>query len=121
MKTGLAFLLYLLASCAGLQRPAGVAIVGEWQYADKVKSCRYIFQEDHSFTGEVTVRGQVFSKFTGRWSLADGAILYEYTGDMLGKIPVGTRDHDKLLSVEKNNFVIEAADGSRRRYVRMIR
>ena len=121
MKTGLALLICLLASCAGLQKSAAVSLVGEWQYTDKIQSCYYVFKEDGSFRGEVTFRGRILSKFTGRWSVSDSALLYEYTNDVLGRIPVGTRDRDKLLSVEKDSFAIEAADGNHRRYIRIAR
>ena len=39
-----------------------------------------------------------------------------YLSDDLGRIPAGATDRDKLLSVERDSFLIEAADGSRRRY-----
>jgi hypothetical protein len=59
------------------------------------------------------------SDFTGKWSLANGAIFYEYTGDTRGTIPAGTKDRDRLLELAKDYFVIRAADGSQRRYVRV--
>jgi hypothetical protein len=34
-------------------------------------------------------------------------------------MPGGTTDRDKLLSVQKDFFTIEAADGSRRKYHRI--
>ena len=36
----------------------------------------------------------------------------------MGRIPVGTKDRDKLLRIGRDYFVIEAADGSVRKYVR---
>ena len=58
------------------------------------------------------------SQYTGRWLLRDGAILYQYTSDKMGRIRVGTKDRDKLLRVDPDYFMIEAADGSVRKYVR---
>lgn len=64
--------------------------------------------------GEITI-----SDFTGKWFLANSSIFYEYTGDTKGSIPAGTKDRDRLLEIAKDHFVIRAADGSERRYVRV--
>ena len=64
-------------------------------------------------------RKKLISKFTGRWSVDGNNLLYTYTSDALDKIPAGTTDRDKLLSVHEEFFVIEAADGSRRKYLRV--
>jgi hypothetical protein len=47
------------------------------------------------------------------------ALLYTYLSDALGRIPAGATDRDKLLGIQKDFFLIEAADGSRRRYLRV--
>jgi len=44
---------------------------------------------------------------------------YLYLSDALGSIPTGATDHDQLLEVKKDHFVIQAANGARRRYVRV--
>ena len=95
------------------------SLVGEWRYADKVQSCHYLFEKNGTFRGDVTQRSQVISKFTGRWLIESDALLYQYVSDVLGKIPAGATDRDKLLSLNRESFVIEAADGSRRQYLRV--
>jgi hypothetical protein len=119
MKIALAFISCLLVSCASFSSGPRNSLIGEWKYADKIQSCRYAFNPDGSFTGEVSSRGELVSKFRGRWAVQADILLYNYTSDALGRIPAGAIDRDKLLSVEKDSFLIEAADGSQRRYLRI--
>ena len=119
MKSLLLLTLLLLASCASGPRTMNVTLAGEWLYKDPVQSCRYLFRNDGTFSGEVRQRGEALSQFTGKWQVRGEELLYEYTGDALGKIPVGTRDRDKLLETRQDQFVIEASDGSRRTYRRI--
>ena len=88
----LAFL--LLVSCVSIERATANRLAGEWLYADKSQSCRYIFKKDGTFNGEVLVRAKLISKFTGRWSVEDRTLSYRYEKDLLGKIPPGALDHD---------------------------
>ena len=119
MKAALALLCCLMASCAGLQSRAGSGLLGEWRYADKIQSCHYVFKGDGSFSGKVIYRKKLVSKFNGRWSVEGNSLLYTYTSDLLGRIPAGATDRDKLLSVQQEFFIIEAADGSKRKYLRV--
>ena len=113
----LAFL--LLVSCVSIERATANRLAGEWLYADKSQSCRYIFKKDGTFNGEVLVRAKLISKFTGRWSVEHRSLSYRYEKDLLVKIPPGALDHDNLLAVRQESFTIEAADGSRREYRRI--
>ena len=119
MKIALVLISCLLASCPSVPFSTRNLVVGEWRYADNTQSCRYAFQKDGSFTGEVIYRGRLVSKFSGRWAVKDDVLLYNYISDALGRIPAGAIDRDKLLSVQRDSFLIEAADGSRRRYLRI--
>jgi hypothetical protein len=118
MRAVLAFMLFLMASCAGVG-PSSPSLVGEWRYADRIQACRYVFNPDGSFEGDVVYRTKLISKFKGRWSVIDDVLLYTYISDALHKIPAGATDRDKVLSVQREFFVIEAADGSRRKYLRV--
>jgi hypothetical protein len=109
----------LLGACASLPPQGRESLVGHWRYADKLQSCRYHFKKDGYFTGEVRLRGELASKFTGTWDVQGDVLLYRYISDELGRIPTGATDRDKLLSVERDSFLIEAADGNRRRYTRI--
>lgn len=120
-KAILAFLLiFLITACASVESQSRVRqLVGDWRYADEIQSCRYSFSRDGSFTGEVRLRTKLVSKFTGRWSITGKSLNYTYLSDALGRIPAGATDRDELLEVKKDSFVIQAANGDRRRYVRM--
>jgi hypothetical protein len=121
MKAVLAFISLLsLAACATLESPSrSRQLVGNWRYADQVQSCRYSFESDGSFTGEVRLRTKLISKFKGRWSVQGETLLYSYVSDALGRIPAGATDRDQLIEIKKDSFVIQAANGDRRRYLRM--
>lgn len=118
MKAVLALMFCLMASCAGVG-PNSPSLAGEWRYADRIQACRYIFNRDGSFEGDVIYRGKLISNFQGRWSVRDDVLLYTYTSDALHKIPAGATDRDKLLRVQREFFIIEAADGSKRKYRRV--
>jgi len=109
----------LLVSCTTFKSDGQRQIVGEWRYTDRVKSCRYVFERDGSFRGEVIYHGKLWSKFTGRWFVQGDSLMYRYMSDSLNHIPAGTTDRDKLLVVQGDAFTIEAADGSRRTYKRV--
>jgi hypothetical protein len=121
MKAFLVFISLLsLAACATIELPSrSRQLVGDWRYADQVQSCRYSFQSDGSFTGEVRLRRKLISKFKGRWSVQGETLLYSYVSDELGRIPAGAIDRDQLIEIKKGSFVIKAANGDRRRYMRM--
>jgi hypothetical protein len=119
MKIVTALTVCLLASCAGLQPASSSSLVGEWRYADKIQACHYVFDQDGTFHGDVVYHGKTISKFTGRWSVRRDTLLYTYTSDALKRIPAGAIDRDRLVRVEKDFFIIEAADGSRRKYLRV--
>jgi hypothetical protein len=119
MKNALALIACLLASCASFSNGARNSLVGEWRYADKIQSCHYSFKKDGSFKGEVSYQGRLVSRFSGRWGVKGDVLSYKYLSDALGRIPAGAIDHDKLLGVQRDSFLIEAADGSQRRYLRI--
>jgi hypothetical protein len=119
MKAVLALAVLWLTSCASAPSRPPSALVGEWHYEDKNQSCHYVFRRDGTFKGEVVYHAKLISKFVGRWSVAGDALHYTYLRDALGSIPAGAMDRDKLLSVQKAFFVIQAADGNRRKYLRV--
>jgi hypothetical protein len=120
MKAILAlFSLLVIASCTTIGSRAGSTLVGNWRYSDEIQSCHYSFSPDGSFSGEVTRGGKVVLKFAGRWTLEKHAIFYVYLSEARGRIPRGTTDRDQLLELGEDSFVIQAANGERRRYLRI--
>jgi len=119
LRTALALLTLFTTSCATMSEPADRKLVGRWRATNLNQTAEYIFAADGTFSGWVKAGSATISKFTGKWSVASGAILYEYTSDEMGTIPPGTKDRDKLVKIAPDFILIQAADGSERRYVRM--
>src|SRR2546421_7026233 len=120
MKAILAlFSLLALSSCATVDRQSKSQLVGDWRYSDQTQSCHYSFRPDGSFSGEVTRRKKLVLKFTGRWKIDGRALNYIYLTEAFGRIPRGTADQDQLLELKKDSFLIQAANGDRRRYLRV--
>ena len=109
----------LLASCALWSGLTARRLTGEWRYADATQSCQYVFSADGTFRGAVSLSGKKVSQFTGRWRIQGNRLMYLYTGDARGRIPAGSTDEDTLITVTRDHFDIEAADGSRRTYRRV--
>jgi hypothetical protein len=119
MKAILAlFSLLVIASCTTTGSRAGSNLVGSWRYSDQIQSCHYSFKPDGSFSGEVTRGGKHVLEFAGQWRVEKHAILYVYLSEARGRIPRGTTDRDRLLELTEDSFVIQAANGERRRYLR---
>jgi hypothetical protein len=120
MKSAVAFFsMLVITSCASVQRRNQADLIGSWRYVDPSQSCDYSFTGDGSFTGTVKHQKKVVSRFKGRWNVKDGALLYRYISDEFGRIPSGATDRDQLLEVNKDSFLIRAANGERRRYQRV--
>lgn len=120
VKTILTFGAFLVVSCSTVGQKTEGKLIGRWQTIDRQgNTAAYEFLGNGTFSGSVrSDDGSVLSLYTGKWWLRDGTILYQYTGDKKGRIPAGTKDQDKLLKIDRDSFVIEAGDGSVRRYVR---
>ncbi|MFN2475390.1 MAG: hypothetical protein ABR526_03495 [Chthoniobacterales bacterium] len=119
LRIALASILLAVTSCASTSKRPDAKLIGRWRAGNQSQTAEYSFAADGTFGGSVKSGATTISKFTGKWAVVDGAINYEYTGDALGSIPAGTKDRDRLLEVTDAYYVIEAKDGSRRRYVRV--
>ena len=125
LRLGTAFRIFLaitalaLASCATNRLSSATKLVGKWRSSLGRQTAEYAFANDGSFTGQVRARGALVSDFAGQWSIRGDTLLYRYTSDRLNSIPPGTLDRDQLLAVEKDHYLIQARDGSRRKYVRV--
>lgn len=119
LRIALASIALFAAGCASTPKHQEAKLVGHWRAANQRQTAEYSFAPNGTFTGSVKSGATTISKFTGKWALTEGAINYEYTGDALGSIPAGTKDRDRLIELTDGYYVIEAKDGSRRRYVRV--
>ena len=77
------------------------------------------FGADGEFSGRVVREGAPVFTYSGKWTLKDADLDYVYTKSSLASIPSGTHDHDRLVELTKDYYVIEALDGSRRKYSRV--
>jgi hypothetical protein len=120
MKAILAlFSLLALTSCATVTTQSKSPLVGDWRYSDQIQSCQYSFKADGSFSGEVTQHKQLVLKFTGKWKIEGAALNYVYLTEVFGRIRRGTKDQDRVLEMRRDSFLIQAANGERRRYRRI--
>ena len=118
MKPSLA-LIFLFIPILAISAPKQGQLVGHWRYTDANQTCDMTFAADGTFSGKISRDGAVAWKYAGKWSLADTNLNYEYTESSLERIPVGTTDRDTLVEITKDYYVIEARDGSRRKYARV--
>lgn len=110
----------VMASCStGGAKTERQKLIGHWRATDERYVAEYTFLGNGTFSGLVASERSLLSRYTGKWLLRGGSIRYEYTSDKMGRIPAGTKDRDKLLRIGRDYFVIEAADGSVRKYVRV--
>jgi hypothetical protein len=108
-------------SCSTVGAREESKLIGRWRSTDRQYTAEYVFSDNGTFTGSVTGGGALVSKFAGKWSLHAGAIFYEYTRDEMKRIPISTKDSDKLRRIGRGQYVIEAADGTVRTYQRVSR
>jgi len=93
-------------------------LVGHWRTAGPHLGCDITYAADGTFSGRIELDGAVISTFAGKWSLNGDKLDYTYTKSSPQNAPLG-KDRDRLIEATKNYFVIEASDGSRRKYSRV--
>jgi hypothetical protein len=93
-------------------------LVGHWRYTDGINTAEYFFAANGTFSGSVSRADTVIWKYAGRWQRNANTIDYTYTRSSASWIPAGTKDRDTIVESASDHYVIEARDGSRRRYLR---
>ena len=96
-------------------------LVGEWRYENEAQNqaARYVFRADDTFTAELFQGGESVRKFTGRWKIEEGMIVYTYETDSLEKVFAGARERDRLIRLDESSYTIEGGDGGQRSYWRV--
>jgi hypothetical protein len=69
--------------------------------------------------GNVEVDGRANGSFSGKWTLKDGRLNYEYLASSDKNIPAGTKDQDKVIELTRQYYTIENTLGLRETYVRI--
>jgi hypothetical protein len=113
--------LLMLASSFMFAEPLnGNYLIGQWRHVNGDKSGEIIFNRDGTYSGCVTQKGEIVWEFAGKWSVEGEILTYEYTRSSCENIPPGTKDQDRLLELAMDRWLVEAADGSRRSYRRVV-
>jgi hypothetical protein len=112
-------LVIFAASLVCADSPTRDGLVGHWRHVNEEKTGEIIFGRDGTYSGHVAHHGAVVWEFAGKWSIKGEVVTCEYTRSSCENIPAGTTDHDKLLELAKNYYLIEARDGMRRAYSRV--
>lgn len=113
-----ALLILLMTSVAAGAQPKPAQLVGRWRSSDAHLSCEITFAADGTFSGHIDLDREVVSTFAGKWSLSGDKLEYTYTRSSPQNAPLG-HDRDRLIELTKGYYVIEANDGSRRKYLRV--
>jgi hypothetical protein len=113
--------LVLFAPCRAEPPFDPAKLVGEWRYENEPQNqvARYVFGADGTFTAELFQGGESVRKFTGRWKIEEGTILYTYETDSVGKVGAGARERDRLIRLDESSYTIEGGDGGQRSYWRV--
>ena len=109
----------LLASIVVRADVTKAQLLGHWRYSDDKQSSEYVFHDDGTYSSNVGQHGKIVWELEGVWSLVDDTIYYTLTKSSLERIPVGTKDQDKIIEITRSYFVIETTRGGRRKYVRV--
>lgn len=101
--------------------PTANQLVGQWRSVNVARklTTNLTFKEDGTYTGNVQVNGKANGSFSGKWTLTDGKLNYEYTASSDKNIPVGSKDQDRIIELTKDHYTIENTPGRRETYVRV--
>src|SRR6266849_3073888 len=115
----LAVLLVLapIARSEGYGRDA--RLIGHWQYVENAELISEMtFREDGTFDARVMKKGNVDVSVEGKWLTRGKFLYYLYTKISPPRVPVGRRDKDTIVEIEKDYFVLVSVDHRVRKYVK---
>ncbi len=115
------FIALLCASACANHVASGAAdpLVGHWRYADDRSTAEYFFNADGSFRGSVAREGRTIWTYAGEWTHTGNVLGYVYTKSSADWAPPGTKDRDMLIKIDRGSYIIQAGDGTRRKYLRV--
>ena len=91
---------------------------GHYRYSDKVQTSNIYFNNDGTYTGSYAQHGKTVWEFAGDWSLVGDKLNYKFTSSSVKKIPVGTVDHDRVVEIREDYYIIQNRAGRIIKYVR---
>jgi hypothetical protein len=100
---------------------SALQLVGRWRSTNATLNAAtdITFRKDGTFVGSVEASRRITGSFSGKWTLTNGTLNYEYTAASGVRIPIGTKDQDKLITLTKDHYTIVNAIGLNETYVRV--
>lgn len=120
MKLIVVLFLMLSARLVAAEFPAE-KMVGQWRYTSKKDNivCNITYSKDGKFFGEVIRNDKKSFVYKGKWKLDGKKLLYTYTYSSKPWIKAGTLDQDEIIEFDAKYYLIKAANGRHRKYVRI--
>lgn len=119
MKATLFLIVFLFTSVLFAAAPKKEQLIGSWLYVEENRSAKYTFYDDGTFSGSLTQHGKIVAMFKGTWSLDGDTLQYLYINSPVRLIAPDTRDHDKIIDIGNDYYIIQTRDGKRRLYSRI--
>jgi hypothetical protein len=95
-------------------------LIGHWQYLGDPGYSDLIFQKDGTFSIDISLNGKSVANSSGKWSVENGVIHYEYLkSTSVEAAPGGTREENQLDSLTDDYFVVTRRDGNVVAYTRV--
>jgi hypothetical protein len=94
-------------------------LVGHWRYVGSGGTSDYWFSHDGSFKVEVVPAGRSVRHSSGKWWVAGDTLYYGVTESSDPGYPAGKKDHDKILALTKDYYVVENLRRDQDRFVRI--
>ena len=104
-------------SLSGQSHPA--SLIGHWRYASAGLIGDYVFSADGTFRGELAEAGDHVRHFSGTWSVTGNTLNYVNTKSELKYTRAGSTDHDKIMQLTKDYYVVESSHGNQFRFTRL--
>jgi hypothetical protein len=94
-------------------------LIGHWRYVGSGGTSDYWFSRDGTFRVEAVPAGKSVRNSNGKWWIAGDTLYYEVIESSDPTYPAGKKDHDKILALTKEYYVVENLRRNQDRYVRV--
>jgi hypothetical protein len=119
MKPTLLLLVWVLLPWSACADVVSTQLLGHWRYTDANRSGDYEFHDDGTYTANIAQDGKIVWEGAGKWSLDGNSLTCDLMRSSPERIPIGTKDTDKIVEINKDYYLIEARDGSKHKYTRV--
>ena len=94
-------------------------LVGLWRGRQGQYTCDWLLRGDGSFSAEVAEHGVVISHQIGTWGVEGTELVSVCTDDEFDLVGPGHEEHDALLNIAEDHFILRTKQGVRRKYERV--